>query len=151
MNVSMKSINTEELNNLSISEWKELWQKEFKDKSIPSRKQKLIKELSYKLQTQQYGDLDKNTKVTLSRRMKTYEDKLKGKNKKDIQTKPKFNLEPGTVIKRDWKGKTIEVQVLEENKFQYEKQIFTSLSKLANHITGQHLSGPRFFKLDEKS
>jgi len=52
----------------------------------------------------------------------------------------------GTVLTREFKGKTIEVKIT-ENGFEYEGQIFTSISACARAVTGYMISGPVFFKL----
>ena len=55
-------------------------------------------------------------------------------------------LSPGTRLIREWNGRTIAVEVLEEG-FHYEKRTWRSLSEIAKAVTGAHWSGPRFFGL----
>ena len=56
---------------------------------------------------------------------------------------------PGGVIQRDYKGKKLEVKVLEQG-FEFEGETFTSLTALALKVTGaKAISGPAFFKLTE--
>jgi hypothetical protein len=52
----------------------------------------------------------------------------------------------GSVIVKNWKGKQLEVKIL-ENGFEYEGEIYSSLSKLAKQIAGYAVSGPVFFGL----
>ena len=52
----------------------------------------------------------------------------------------------GTVLQRTWKGQQIRVTVTADG-FEHEGTIHHSLSALANQITGQHLSGNRWFGL----
>lgn len=61
-------------------------------------------------------------------------------------TRPRSELTLGTRLIRDWNGKTISVDVLEEG-FAFEGKIWRSLSEIARHVTGAHWSGPRFFGL----
>lgn len=61
-------------------------------------------------------------------------------------TRPRIELTPGTRLIRDWNGRTISVDVLEEG-FAFEGKIWRSLSEIARHVTGAHWSGPRFFGL----
>lgn len=56
---------------------------------------------------------------------------------------------PGTLITRVYKGREIRVRVT-SNGFEYEGELFGSLSAVAKHVTGSHWSGNRFFKLDQK-
>lgn len=60
--------------------------------------------------------------------------------------RPRIELTPGTRLIREWNGKTISVDVLEEG-FAYNDRIWRSLSEIARHVTGAHWSGPRFFGL----
>lgn len=53
---------------------------------------------------------------------------------------------PGTLLCRPYKGRDILVKVLEEG-FEYEGQVFQTLSALAKSITGSHWNGNRFFNL----
>ncbi|PLK26693.1 DUF2924 domain-containing protein [Novosphingobium sp. TH158] len=55
-------------------------------------------------------------------------------------------LSQGTRLIREWNGRTISVEVLEEG-FLYEGQTWRSLSEIARAVTGAHWSGPRFFGL----
>ena len=56
------------------------------------------------------------------------------------------NLTPGTRLMREWNGQTIAVEV-QENGFAYADRMWRSLSEIAQHVTGAHWSGPRFFGL----
>ena len=58
------------------------------------------------------------------------------------------DLPPGTVLKRQFKGREIEVTVTDAG-FVYEDVVFRSISAIARRITGYGISGPVFFKLDE--
>ena len=56
---------------------------------------------------------------------------------------------PGSVITREYKGKTLEVKVLDQG-FEYEGTQFPSLTALALKITGaKAIGGPAFFKLTQ--
>ncbi len=53
---------------------------------------------------------------------------------------------PGTVITRTYKGETLHVKVLPHG-FEFEGEVFKSLSAVAKAITGQHCNGYYFFRL----
>lgn len=53
---------------------------------------------------------------------------------------------PGTVITREYKGKLIEVKVLEEG-FEYDSKIYRSLTNIVKKITGSVWNGFNFFNL----
>jgi hypothetical protein len=54
---------------------------------------------------------------------------------------------PGTLITREYRGRTIRVTVLGNGSFEFEGEVFKSLSSLAKHITGSHCNGFHFFGL----
>lgn len=54
----------------------------------------------------------------------------------------------GTVLTRKYKGRVIQVTVLEEG-FQYEGERYASLSAVAKAITGTHWNGFHFFGLSK--
>lgn len=56
---------------------------------------------------------------------------------------------PGTVITRDYKGQTLRVTVL-QNGFEYEGEVYRSISAVAKAVTGSHLSGIAFFNLGRR-
>ena len=53
---------------------------------------------------------------------------------------------PGTVLARPYRGRTIEVTVLAQD-FQYDGQVYRSLSAVAKAVTGKHWNGYHFFGL----
>ena len=60
--------------------------------------------------------------------------------------RPRVELTPGTRLVREWNGRTITVEVLDEG-FSFADKTWRSLSEIARHVTGAHWSGPRFFGL----
>ena len=56
---------------------------------------------------------------------------------------------PGTVLTRNYKGQTLQVEVLPRG-FAYQGQVFKSLSAVAQAITGSHCNGFWFFGLTRK-
>ena len=57
-----------------------------------------------------------------------------------------MRLKPGASLIRTWRGVTHTVQVGEDG-FEHQGVRYTSLSQIAQVITGTHWSGPRFFGL----
>ena len=56
---------------------------------------------------------------------------------------------PGTILTRRYKGRTLQVEVLEHG-FAFDGQVYRSLSAVAKAVTGSHCSGHFFFGLTEK-
>lgn len=62
-----------------------------------------------------------------------------------VATDPR--LPPGGQITRKYKGRTITVTILADG-FEYLGDRYRSLSAVAKAITGSHMNGFRFFKLE---
>jgi hypothetical protein len=56
---------------------------------------------------------------------------------------------PGTILTRHYKGRTLQVEVLEHG-FAFEGKTYRSLSAVAKAVTGSHCSGHFFFGLTQK-
>jgi hypothetical protein len=56
---------------------------------------------------------------------------------------------PGTVLTRAYKGGTVQVTVLADG-FEYQGEVYASLSAVAKAVTGSHCNGFLFFRLDRK-
>ncbi len=57
---------------------------------------------------------------------------------------------PGTILQREYRGEVHQVTVLADG-FEYQGQVFRSLSGIAKAITGTHWSGALFFGLKQRS
>jgi hypothetical protein len=55
---------------------------------------------------------------------------------------------PGSVLTRPYKGDVVQVKVLEHG-FEYQGQVYQSLSAVAKAVTGSHCNGFLFFKLNQ--
>ena len=98
----------------------------------------LMRGIAYRLQERSQGGLPAGIARELDRAAKRL---LRGD---DLRVKPDIGLRPGTRLVRHWKGTTYSVLVSEDG-FIMNGRSFTSLTKVAEAITGGHWSGPRFF------
>jgi hypothetical protein len=57
---------------------------------------------------------------------------------------------PGTVITRPYKGAVLQLKVLADG-FEYQGEMFKSLSAVAKAVTGQHLNGFAFFRIAKEA
>lgn len=82
------------------------------------------------------------------------EDQLKQLIKKYIRNPACFDdsgpLRPGIRLIRNWKGQPHSVLVKADG-FEYQNRIYTSLSQIANDITGSRWNGYLFFGLKKAS
>jgi hypothetical protein len=107
----------------------------------------LFRTLAYRLQADQLGDLDADTRRVL--------------NRLDVSTADGFDrlvtelnrsgsvLRSGTLLTREWDGHLHRVMVLADG-FGWNGKTYKSLSKVACAITGSRWNGPRFFGLRDQ-
>jgi Protein of unknown function (DUF2924) len=104
----------------------------------------LVRCIAYRIQELAYGGLSKATQRKLT--ALTRELQKNG----SITPDPGLHPRPGTRLVREWRGRTHTV-VVTDNSFEYAGKAYSSLSKIAQVITGAHWSGPRFFGLNRRS
>jgi hypothetical protein len=103
----------------------------------------LRRSIAHRIQEKVYGGLSRSAQRLLDQMMKAYAAKPGGKI-----VLPR-RIKPGSVLVREWKGKSHRVMVLAEG-FSYDGETYTNLSEIAVLITGTRWNGPRFFGLRSK-
>lgn len=120
----------------------------FGSKPTSGKREFLIRQLAYRVQEQAVGELSPRARDRIQELIRLYDpinktairsDSGKTNTGRDIRLPM-----PGSIIIKNYKGKRLEVKVLEEG-FQYEGQIYTNLSHIAKTITGAHWNGFTFF------
>jgi hypothetical protein len=89
--------------------------------------------IAWRLQTETWGGLDKDTRTRLRR----------------TGTPRPAAPPPGTRLIREYKGVLHHIEVEPEG-FRYRDVLYDNLSQVAEVITGTHWNGPRFFGLRGK-
>jgi hypothetical protein len=97
---------------------------------------------AYKLQAEAFGDLPAPMKRRLAELARRFN------ADRSFRPAPGPNLTPGCSLVREWGGVRHEVKVVDGG-FSYQGETFSSLSKLAEHITGAKRSGVLFFGLKD--
>jgi len=105
----------------------------------------LFRVLAYRLQADHWGDLDAESKRLLDRS----ESPEQAGQSAMARSRQSTELQPGTVLGREWNGRMHRVAVLGEG-FAWNGQTFPSLSTVALAITGTRWNGPKFFGLRDK-
>jgi hypothetical protein len=104
----------------------------------------LRRSIAHRIQEKVYGGLSRPAQRLLDQMMKAYAAKPNGKI-----VLPR-RIKPGSVLVREWKGKSHRVIVLAEG-FAYDGETYGNLSEIALLITGTRWNGPRFFGLRSKT
>jgi hypothetical protein len=122
------------------SEWCELYRQD-----APKISRDLLTlGIEYRLQELEFGGLGKAT----VRKLRAVAKSLRETGQ--VGPSSGLSLKPGARLVREWSGRTHTVTVTEEG-FEYAGRQFSSLTKIAQTITGTRWSGPRFFGLQGKS
>lgn len=104
----------------------------------------LRRSIAHRIQEKAYGGLSRPTQRLLDQMMKAFAARPGGKI-----VLPR-RIKPGSVLVRDWKGRSHRVMVLADG-FDYDGKTFGNLSEIAVQITGTRWNGPRFFGLRSKT
>ena len=122
----------------------------FNGKKAPSNNRVYLwKKIAYRMQELKHGGVSKEAQAKAEEIMKE-RDPINNRPKE--ARKPKHNSRdkrlpiPGTVITKEYKGKTIEVKVLEKG-FEFKGKTHRSLTAITRKITGTHWNGYLFFNL----
>jgi hypothetical protein len=95
----------------------------------------LRRSIAHRIQEKAYGSLCRSTQRLLDQMMKAYAAKPNGKI-----VLPR-RIKPGSVLVREWRGKSHRVVVLAKG-FVYDSETYSNLSEIAVLITGTRWNGP---------
>jgi len=116
---------------LDLKALREEWRRRFGTPPTMRSRELLARLLAWRIQEQALGGLDAATL-----RMLTAE--------RLPPARP--SLKSGTTLRREWQGRTFEVQVVDDG-FEHAGDNYLSLSAVARAITGTRWNGQRFFGL----
>jgi hypothetical protein len=125
---------------MSPAQLREKWQRVYREPPPPFAPDLLARGIAYRLQEQVYGKLPTATRREIERLQRLFE------KTGEVVTEACATTKPGTVLVREWKQEQHHVLILEDG-YLYRDRRYSSLSQIANEITGARWSGPRFFGL----
>ena len=138
-----------DLYELPIKDLKERYHDLISDGNATAKKDFLIRRIARKLQEDVFGKMSTPTLDHLNQ-LKTDINPLEDlgrRSAKSSHSKSSHRLPlPGTVISKTYKGKLIQVKVLEKG-FEYNGKPYRSLSRIAREVSGVHQSGFVFFAI----
>ncbi|MEX2388854.1 MAG: DUF2924 domain-containing protein [Phycisphaeraceae bacterium] len=126
----------------------------------------MIKRIAWRMQANAEGDIEQRMKRIRARAMELARDSdlrttapkrpqppVEPNASRTVERTARFaaadELTPGTQITRPYKGQTIVVTVLTDG-FEHGGQKYRSLTAIAEAVTGTHVSGRAFFRLNQK-
>jgi len=129
----------------------------FREETRAGNRTWLIKRIVWRLQALAEGDLserarrraaelaqDADLRLSPTRQKRTAPASAQKNGKTSAPTNGYLPL-PGTILTRWYRGQTLQVQV-QRHGFEYQGQVYKSLSAVAKAITGSHTSGFLFFR-----
>jgi hypothetical protein len=145
------------LETMTVSKLVEKFESLVGEKCRSRNKRYLMRRIAWRLQANAEGglseralkraaelELDSEVRVTPPRehkRSRVVVTAVESKPVRDLRLPPN-----GTMLHREYKDRPIRVLVLDDG-FEYEGQLFNSLTAVANSITGSHVNGFQFFRL----
>lgn len=136
------------LANLSLNELRAKWYDIFKSDPPYHKRRLLIRELAYQIQSLYYTNIP--SKNEIANLIKIAEKEIIDKNDKvKYASGNRITIVPpiGTVIKKIYRNQEYFIKILEDNKIEYNGDIYKSLSAVAYKITGTKWNGKVFFGL----
>jgi hypothetical protein len=151
-----------ELHDMTPRQLKERYLELFGVEHSSGCKQQLIRRIGWKLQALAHGDLSERAQRRILEICQDPELKIhlpaalvpiRRSVPRPQQLKKSFKTgtcEPGTELRREYRGKTVVVKVL-KNGFEFEGQGYGSLSAVARAATGTHWNGLVFFGVKKRN
>jgi hypothetical protein len=144
------------LEGMTVGELRARYAQVFGEETRVGNKAWLVKRVIWRLQALAEGDLSERARRRAAELAQDADIRLSPPRQKHTSASVQKNGKasafvnghlplPGTILTRWYKGKTLKVQVLRHG-FEYEGQVYKSLSAVAKAITGSHTSGYLFFR-----
>ncbi len=150
------------LKRMTVAQMREKYLEVFGEPTRAGNKDFLFKRVAWRIQSLAEGGLserarrraqelarDADIRLTIPRPPKA---SVNGESRTVTLATPKTTHDrlpiPGTMLTRKYRGRQIEVKVL-PNGFDYDGQVYRSLSAVAKVVTGSHWNGLLFFGLTE--
>jgi hypothetical protein len=125
---------------LDLSATRQEWRRLYRAEPPRLSRDLMTRALAYRIQEIAFGGLSKATLRSLASLAIQFESDGR------IATPAQPRIKPGARLVREWHGRTHAVVVTEEG-FEFEGNLYRSLTSIAREITGAAWSGPRFFGL----
>ncbi len=150
------------LQRLGVTELRARYAEVFAEETNANNKTWLLRRIAWRLQALAEGDLSERARQRAAElandadlrmnppKAAPAEPAAERTTARVLAFKPDDRLPPpGTVLTRRYKGAVLQVKVLPQG-FEYEGEVYGSLSAVAKAVTGSHCNGYLFFRLGDK-
>ena len=142
---------------LTVGKLRTLFIEVFAEPPRTRHKEHLVRRIAWRLQAQQEGDLSERAHRRAAELAREADLRLGAPRKAKAVVTTTTRLAaadnrlpmPGTILVRQYADQTLQVLVLEQG-FEYDGQIYKSLTAVAKRITGKHWNGYHFFGLNKQ-
>lgn len=150
-----------DLKKMSVVGLREKYAEVFGECTTSRHKEFLVRRIAWRLQANAEGDLSERARSWAKELAADSDVRLTAPKKKASPTNGHTTVSaihlsqddrlpmPGAVIARRYKGAELEVRVLPDG-FEFEGDVYRTLSAVAKKVTGTHWNGYHFFRLGTK-
>lgn len=151
------------LDNMSVGQLRERYQEVFGEIARTRNKQFLRKRVAWRIQAIAEGDLSERAKARAAEIANDADLRIRAPRRIATTLEPERTVTatiqserdprlplPGTVLKRKYKGQILRTMVLASG-FEYNGEVYESLSALATHITGTRWNGFQFWGINRRN
>jgi hypothetical protein len=148
------------LQRMSLPQLRDRYAEVFGEAALTNNRTWLVRRLAWRLQALAEGDLSERARRRAAELANDADLRLnpprvapaasppERTHTATLESRPDGRLPPpGTIITRPYKGGTVQVQVLPQG-FEYQGEVYSSLSAVAKAVTGSHCNGFLFFRLN---
>jgi len=149
------------LRRMTVAELRERYAEVFGEETRSRHKDYLVRRIAWRLQANAEGDLSERARRRAMELAADADVRLTAPRNKAAPAAGQTKVatlhisqddrlpRSGAILTRQYKGRTIEVRVLPDG-FEYEGEVYKSLSAVAKAVTGKHWNGYHFFGLNGK-
>lgn len=145
---------------MTVRELRGRYAEVFGEETRAGNKTWLVKRIAWRLQSLAEGDISERARRRAAELARDADVRLSPPKAKPVSPEPAQRTQraalvvkgdnrlppPGTIITREYKGQSLQLKVMPKG-FEFEGEVYKSLSAVAKAITGQHCNGYRFFRL----
>lgn len=139
------------LGGMAVGELQRKYAAVFEEPTRSFNKPYLIKRIAWGLQAQAEGGVSERAKARAAELARDIDLRMTAPRAAPVVVANRFAQKadarlpmPGTILKRTYKGQTLEV-VVRDRGFEFEGQVYRSLTAIAKKVTGAHWNGYLFF------